>query len=310
MRELSQNSEDLYCAIDRLQSFQDGDRGLLDVTAFGMLAIPPLRKIVFKREPGGLYQARCRAVEALKRVGAYDVLIEFLVNQREIEDPVERLGEDAVINAVARSLAHVRKERVFRLLLGLGRCSHLTGVISALGEFRRPESIPVLINALVDDGSRRTAESALGSFGSVAVPALIKVANRHSAIEMESESSLRSRLSALRVLVEIGISSDIWPEVCGLMKEEDARIALAACKLCLACAPQSEQGDAIQCLVNLLPRVGWVLRAEIERRLTANVDIAVHAVSNFIEQYLSEPNGTLSESEVAILLSIREHGRE
>ena len=42
-----------------------------------------------------------RSSSALRSLRAYYVLREFLALRREISDPVERTGEDAVINAVA-----------------------------------------------------------------------------------------------------------------------------------------------------------------------------------------------------------------
>jgi hypothetical protein len=91
-------------ALAKLCSFPDGDLGISEVIACGQIAVPALRGILFEREKSGLYQTRCRAVEALAALGATDVLVDYLQMERLIPDPVERLGEDAVINAVARSL--------------------------------------------------------------------------------------------------------------------------------------------------------------------------------------------------------------
>jgi len=77
-------------AIAALKSFQHGDRGVLDVIACGARAIPALRAMLFEHERSGLFQARCRVVQALAALGAYDVLIEFLEANRTIADPVER----------------------------------------------------------------------------------------------------------------------------------------------------------------------------------------------------------------------------
>ena len=136
---------------------------MADVRALGCRAIPALRETLFAREPSGLYQARCRAAEALALIGAHDVLIEFLQTAHAAADPVERLGDDAVVNAAARLLVGRTEETVFELLLDPARRPCLTGVLAALASFRRPEAIPRLVASLADDASRPTAERALNN---------------------------------------------------------------------------------------------------------------------------------------------------
>ena len=105
---MSAPGKELDEAIGKLSSLHDGDLGVNDVVACGKAAIPALKNILFKQERSGLYHIRCRAAEALALLGAMDVLTGFLGTERVITDPVERLGEDAVINAVARLLQNVR----------------------------------------------------------------------------------------------------------------------------------------------------------------------------------------------------------
>lgn len=198
-------------AISRLQSLHDGDRGVVDVVACGPQAIPALRRLLFEREPSGLYGARCRAVEALAALGGCGVLIEFLETERSSADSIERLGEDAVINAAALALARAHDRHAFDLLLGLARRPALTGIIGALGSFQRIEAIPALISALEEDASRLTAESALKKLGRSARTALLQTTNlRLPSGAHESESSARRRRSALRLLREVGTKRSDW----------------------------------------------------------------------------------------------------
>lgn len=144
-------AQDVERAIAKLKSFHDGDSGVVETIGCGDRAVPALREMIFERKPSGLYQARCRAVAALAALGAHDVLIDFLRSERPIADPVEQLGEDAVINATALVLAErrVRRDRrVFELLVRLARRPCLTGVIFALGTFRQAKAIPLLVEAL------------------------------------------------------------------------------------------------------------------------------------------------------------------
>ena len=161
-------------AIGKLKSFHDGDIAVLEVVACGDRAIPALQTLLFDREPSGLFQVRVRAVDALAKFGAHEVLVEFLSTPHDVTDPVERLGEDAVINAAARALAYHSDQRVFDLLLRLAHRPCLTGVIFALGNSLRPEAIPLLVEALSEDASRLTAEAVLKRIGAAARPALIE----------------------------------------------------------------------------------------------------------------------------------------
>jgi len=224
-------SQQVERAVAELKSFRNGDLGVVHVIACGKKAIPALRTMLFERERSGLYQARCRAVEALAALGAHDVLIEFLEADRTIVDPVERVGEDAVINAAALALANLREQHVFEMLLRLAQRPALTGVIGSLGAFGRVEAIPALIDALEEDASRPTAEAALRRLGRPARAALLRAASAQvPSGERESGSSARRRRSALGLLAEIGVPRDAWPSLRPLMRDNDAKIAALACK--------------------------------------------------------------------------------
>jgi HEAT repeat protein len=260
------------CAIARLRSFHDSDRGIIDVVACGEQATPALRAMLIEREPSGLYQTRCRAVEALAAIGAHDVLIEFLKTERTIADPLERVGEDAVINAAAlalaasaSSLAKARERCVFELLLRLARRPVLGGVIGALGVFEDVEALPALINALEEDGSRVTAENALRRLGRLAHAALLRAVDvKVPSGPHESESSRRRRRSALRILAQMDRSPKLWHDLRHLVHDNDAKVAALMCEIGLARAAAPERAGAVRRLIELLAEADWVLRDEIE----------------------------------------------
>ncbi len=102
---LSTSSSRVRRAIKRLKSLREGDLAVLDVTACGPAAIPSLRAMLFEHDPSGLYETRRRAVSALAALRAYGVLLEFIGLHGDAADPVERLGDDAVVNAAAMALA-------------------------------------------------------------------------------------------------------------------------------------------------------------------------------------------------------------
>jgi HEAT repeat protein len=168
--------EDVRHAMAKLKSLYADDLCIDEVAACGKPAVPALRELLFEREPSGLYQLRRRAVEALVALGAYDVLMDFLRVPREADDPVERLGDEAVINAAALALAKLREEQVFQLILSVAKRRHLAGVTAALGSYHRHEAIPHLIDALAADDCRPAAETALKKLGRLVQPALLEAA--------------------------------------------------------------------------------------------------------------------------------------
>jgi hypothetical protein len=219
MMDVKTEVHDLRHALSRIRSLHDGDLAVIEVIAHGPSAIPHLRTLLFEREPSGLFDTRCRVVHALSALGARDVLIEFLTQRPQATDPIERIGDDAVINAAARTLANYRDESVFQLLLSLARQRLLPGVIAALGSFRRSEAIPHLVDALAEDECRLAAEGALEKLGSVAHDALTAtVTNARSPPESESPSSKRQRQSALGLLVRMAHRTRPTAPVCNRSK--------------------------------------------------------------------------------------------
>jgi hypothetical protein len=270
-------------AINRLLSLQEGDLGVVEVIACGDGTIPALRDILFRREPSGLYQTRCRAVEALGALGAFDVLLEFLRANRIISDPIERVGEDAVINAAAQALLRRRDQDILDVLLRLAKKPSLTGVIGALGTFKDVKTIQPLVNALEDDASRPTAEAALKRLGAVARSALIAAArSRVPSLEQESETSRRRRRSALDLLSEMGVPQRTWPALRPMLHDHDARIAFLACKICLTKEAGSEKQTAIRRLIDLLAEADWGLADQISACLVDHFDEARHAIGEFL----------------------------
>ncbi len=257
-------------AISKLESLRDSGMGIVEVVAYGSAALPALKSLLCRREPSGLFDARCRAVDALAALKAYDVLIQYLSVEHARVDPVERLGDDAVINYAAWSLARTREERVFALLLRLAQRPSLSGVIGALGTFGRREAIPALVNALEEDVSRNVAEFMLRRQGPDALAALVASAQRSSpSPDRESESSRRRRRSSLMLLAAIGMAPGAWPQLRALIWDDDLKIAVLACKLWLSHGPAGERREAIDRLGALLPSMDWILRQEAENILAA-----------------------------------------
>jgi hypothetical protein len=274
--------DDVRAAIQKLASLHEGDKGVVDAVACGRRAIPELRTILFEREPSGLYEIRRRAVEALAQIHAYDELIDYLrlSGSREIADPVERTGEDAVMNAAARALADARDDtRVLPLLLALTQGRPLAGVVDALGKLGCRGAIPYFIRALGEDFTRQSAEVALRDIGRAAYSALLETATiRQPAVGSENVSSVRRRRSALALIAEQGpmqfAPADDWLMVSALLDDSDLRIAALACQIWLARAPCTDKDRAVRRLRELLPTADWLLSEEIADCLETHSDVA------------------------------------
>lgn len=274
--------------IARLQALYDADRAVLELMGLGSAAIPPLRRFLFRREPSGLYQPRVHAVAALAALKAEDVLLDFLIRAPDVDiaDPVERTGEDAVINAASRALAHRRDDEAFAALIGIAECRCLAGVVEALGEMRRKKAIPYLIEGLTSDFCRPVAETALCKFGAAARPALIGAALRAiPSAEFESVSSLRARRSAVTVLRDIGVTMEQWSVLQPLTWSTDEWLSALACSLALAPGPPTlDKEEAVRRLFQLLRSSDWLLTVETESWLTENYEVTSRVIEEAIER--------------------------
>jgi hypothetical protein len=263
---------DVARALERLTSLHDGDLGVIEITACGSRAVPALRALLLEGAASGIYQPRCRAVEALAALGADDVLIEFLKAPRDVPDPVNRTGEDAVINVAARALIGSDDKRIFPVLMALAPTRLLAGVVEALGALGGAEALPILIRALGEDHTRGVAEAALGRLGAAARPALSALATRPlPAAAQETVSSRRMRLSALGLLVRIGAPGKLLRDLLG---DADPEIAAMACRALLAAVGTEDGGEAVRRLIALLPRLSLIACAEAEDCLAEHFDSA------------------------------------
>lgn len=271
-----------------LKGLRGGDHAVADLVALGPSAVPSLRSFLFQPEPSGIYEPRCHAVAALGALKAEDVLLDFISAARtvRIEDPVERTGEDAVINAAARAIRHRRDDATFDILMRMARQRPMSGVIDALGDMGRDQAIPCLVAGLSSDFARRSAEAALRKFGSRARPHLIAAAlDAQPAPDNESETSLRARCGALDLLGEIGLTLDEWSQLKPLMAANDNRVAALAAHLALITdQPAADREAALKRLIELLRCANWLLVVHIEEWLASNCEDTIRFVNRAVDR--------------------------
>jgi hypothetical protein len=286
-------------AVARLTSLRDDSAlGVPEAVACGPAAIPALRRVLFGREPSGLYEPRRHAVAALAELGAYDVLAEYLAAYLAtvdmIADPVEKTGDEAVVNAAARALAEWPDETVLPRLLALTQHAPLAGVVDALARLRCIAAIPYFVRALAEDFTRCEAEEALRSFGEDAVPALLEAAHvRIPADGLESASSLRRRRSVLALLAETGLGpEELGPGIEAFLDEEDATLAILGCRILLTSGAAGAAPAAIRRLIDLLPVADLLRRIDIEDCLVTHFEAAREHIAEALEQAGTLPEET------------------
>jgi hypothetical protein len=250
--------------VAQLESLADGPEAVVRLVACGREAVGPLREYLLAGRITSLLQPRCWAVEALAALGARDVLLEYLRQERPEPDPVLRLSEDAVESAAARALVAWPSDEVFSVLLERARARMLPGLVEALGAFQRAEAVPVLVRALEDDVCRRAAEDALRTAAPGAVPVLIRNAlSPMPEAGDESPSSLLRRRSAVALLTEVYVDAGEWPRLRPLLLEDDHSLVVAAARLAARLAPRHDRRLAASRLIEMVD-AGWPLSAGIE----------------------------------------------
>jgi HEAT repeat protein len=281
-------TDEVVRLIARLKALRDADRAVLELIGLGRIAVPELRRFLFQREPSGLYEPRCNAVFALASLHAEDALLDFLKEapEGEIADPIERTGEDAVINAAARALGHRRDQFCFSVLMRMAEERPMAGVIEALGAMGCDRAIPRLIEGLSSDFARGAAEAALRKFGAKARSSLITaVLTPKPSAEFESVTSLRTRWSAMGLLSDVGVTLEEWSLLKPLMEANNGRLAALACLLALATKqPMMDREEAIGCLIRLLKSTDWLLTMQIESWLVENFDLTIRAINRAVDR--------------------------
>ena len=262
--------DEVYRLIGELDSLRRGEEAVASLVGLGPVAIEPLSDFLLEGKPSKVFQPRLWAVKALARLGARDVFIAYLFQEREIPDPEERFGEEAVESAAARFLAAWPGEDTCRLLLKLSEHRLLNGLIDALAEFKTKEAIPYFERALEDDFYRPSAENALLKLGAMAGDALSRSAVTPSpSSSLETPGSLARRRSAVRLLNITGISASHWQILRALIHESDAELVVYAAKLGIRFGSKEDRVMIARRLIEFLSSTSWHLWRDILENLVA-----------------------------------------
>jgi HEAT repeat protein len=262
--------KDIFLLIGELDTLTKGEEAAARLVECGSLALTSLRTFLLEGRPRKIFQPRRWAVEALARLRAKDILLDYLFMIKNIADPEDRFGEEAVESAAARSLAAWPSEKMFRSLLKLSERRMLTGLIEALAEYKRPDAMPYFERALEDDYYRAAAEKAFEKLGVVSRDILVRSAvSPRPGLSEETPSSLRRRRSAVSILSEIGILAEHWQILRRLIKESDEELVITASKLGIGFVSKKDRVIIARRMKELESMTPWRLKEDIENILTA-----------------------------------------
>lgn len=175
----------------------------------------------------GLVQVRCRALQALSKLGAADSIADFLIVASARADGDTSPGERAVLNTAAKALRGSPEAGAVQALLRCALRWRLPGAIEALASIPRPSVIPGLVAGLYDDRSRAVAAAALQRWNGQASPILWRTVIQ--APRKASASRLRARRAAARILAQISLTHEATLEVRRWLDDPDVEISGSAC---------------------------------------------------------------------------------
>jgi hypothetical protein len=259
-----------------LESLRGGDFASAALIGCGPRAIEPLRRYLLQGKPRGIFQPRQLAVETLAALGARDVLLEYLQQSRRIVDPVVRFSEANVQSTAARALSHWLSDDVYLELKHLADTQLLLpGLVEALAEFRRVETVPYFLWALGDGECREAGEEALRKIGVAARPLLAEAATTPiPSGDEESPSSRIRRRKVLGILADGQVSDAEWRALRPLLDDRDTEIAAIAARIALQVGSTPDQTKAAKKLIESLPRADWFLRTYVRSCLADHYDVA------------------------------------
>jgi hypothetical protein len=261
--------------IGALDSIRDGDLAVDMLIKCGKGAIPRLEDFLLNTPPRTIALPRCRAVRALGELGACSTLISYFKRYARPKDATVLFSEDAVRSAAARELARCPSAEVFRVLLDAAWQRVTEGLVLALSQFHRPDSVPLLFNTLEDDLCREEAMNSLRAmpdsvrqFGILSVRGL-------SGVTLDGPSAVRRQRATLQLLSEVGVTRDDWPDVRRFLFVNDPAMVLATAKIGYAVTDETEWWPEITfSLFKVAAQFDPVQEGDVEELLGAHPGVA------------------------------------
>jgi hypothetical protein len=261
-----------------LSSLIDGELSMAALVAVGEPSIPVLRQVLLEGKPSTVYLPRQRVVRVLGELRAFSALSDYLLREKNIQDPELRLAEEAVENTAARELGRSQSDEAFYVLRAVAATRKLPGAVESLAGFRRDAAAPVLVAALESDFCRNVAADGIRLIRAAALSYLIEsVRSPEPSRAEETPSSLRHRRAALALLAEDELDAKHWGAIEFLLYETDEWLQSCAAKIAFRL---SKAEFAFRILIGHLDSHDWVL---------------VYDVAQFLREHLADARELVAE---------------
>jgi hypothetical protein len=260
--------------IHGLDSLIDGDLAVAMLIACGERSVPYLEHFLLTGAPRTIALPRCRAVRALGELGAYSTLLSYFREYVPPEDAQVMFAEDAVRSAVARELLRWKSDEVFNVLIEAVRQRPTSGLILAVGEFCRPDTVPVLFHVLEDDLCRQEAKDGLRKVPAAAHQYAILTIRGKTDTELHGAAALRRLRATLQLLDESGVSPAEWPDIRPYLDHPDADVVIAAANIGSKTAPEDEQKHILESLFRIANHINWAQEDDMTQLLDKNKELA------------------------------------
>lgn len=276
-----QQIDNLVVALD---SIIDGDLAVDMLISCGKCAIPPLAKFLLQGYPRTVSLPRCRAARALGELGARSTLISYFKEYTRPLDASVLFAEDAVRSAAAQELARWKSDEVFEVLLDAAWQRTTGGLVLALGEFHRPESIPLLFEVLEDDLCREYAKESLLKMPDATRQFCILAIRGFAIVKLEGPSAVCRRRATLQLLHELGCSPDDWPDLRRFLRESDPGTLIPTAQIGFLVAPESEQSQILMALLRVAQRLNYVQEEDVTQLLDAHPTVSREVARQMVSE--------------------------
>jgi hypothetical protein len=278
--------------ISILCSLIDGEGAIEPLVAFGNCAVPHLLSFLIDEPPHTIPQPRCWAVQILGKIGAYAALQNYLRSYTRPKHGWVMLAEDTVRSAAAYELSRAKSEENFQILLNATRQRASQGLVRALADYERNESIPLMFDLLEDDLCREEARSALLRVPGKAGAYAILLLRGHSHLDFEGPMAVRRRRGVFKLLNELGIERDHWRELEVFLADDDADCAIETARIGLSIADEVQGAEIILNLLYASSRMSWLQELETMKMLDAHPELARQICSRIASRQATTPYGT------------------
>ena len=267
-----------------LDSIMDGEVAMNMLVASGDRAVPYLEHFLLAGSPRAIALPRCRAVHALGELGAYFTLISYF---REYDFPTDAevlFAEDAVRSAAARELMRWRSDEVLQVLMDAAKQRATGGLVLAIGEFHRPEAVPLLFQILEDDFCRQEAKDGLRKVRDAAHQYAILLIRGLSETPFYGSSALHRRRATLQLLDEFGVASSEWRDLQPFLYESDADVVISAARIGCRLSSEADRQRIVEALFRISEHANWAQEEEIETLLDSYSTLACKVAHAVVEE--------------------------